>query len=639
VILTLVLSAAMTAAVPRAAGTEGGSRPASARAIGHYLQSRLAEAEGDLGRALSEADQALVFDASAPQIRVARAGLLAQMARFREADAEAHRAVALDPDGETAADAWLLLGRLAAHRRDVPLATRALRRAAALEVKLGEARGLDEDRSPDPEPWRVLARLLLMTGDEAGAAACWEDLAKHLPEEAARGYGEMAKAALEARDPVRAERYLKAAVEAFPSDLDSWKRRAQLQERRGALADARTSWEAALRAEPDDLDALAALGRLSLRFGDVSAAQAYFRQLRQADPDEPSAVATGAVAFLEARRAPEALALLERWDGAPDQRLDFVRGLVLEDQRRWPEAAEAFARVGKDDGELWGNARQNLGYALSQAGKHAEALRVLDEALAAQPRDVRLLTTRALVLERTGRAAEAAEGLRRAVEAREGAGEADGLADLHDALAQSLARSGRPQEAVSLLRGALARHPRDEGLLFALGAAEERAGDMEAAVAQMRVLLAQNPDHAEALNFVGYAYAEKGVQLEEAERLLLRALELRPGNGYFMDSLGWVFFQKGDPSRAVAELEQADAAAGPEPTILEHLGDAYRRAQRAADAERTYRRAIGSIDAGESQDGPEKAASQRAGLERKLRELSAREARPATPPASPGGAR
>lgn len=633
--LALLLSAGLAAGAQPASPAAEVRRAASARAIAHYLEGRRAETDGDLPRALSELEQALVFDGSSPQVRLARAGVLAQTGRFGEAEDEARRAVALDPEGETAADAWLLLGRIAAHRRDVGRAKQALRAAASLEVKLAESRGPDEDRTPDPEPWRVLGRLLLETGDEAGAAATWADLAHHVPEEAAHGYGEMAKAALDARDRARAERYLESAAAAYPSDLDSWKRLAQLQERRRAFAAARTSWEAALRAEPDDLDALAALGRLALRSGDAAAAQAYFRQLRQADPDEPGALTTGAMAFLRARRAPEALALLEGWNGEADARLSFARGLVLEEQRRWLDAADAFGRVGDDDQDLRDDARQSRAWALSQAGRHADALRELDRELAARPGNARLLTTRALVLERTGRAAEAAEGLRRAVEQRERAGDAEALADLYDALAQSLARAGKPGEALSVLREALARRPRDEGLLFALGIAQERAGDMDAAVAQMKALLALNPDHAEALNFVGYAYAERGVKLDEAERLLNRALDLRPDNGYFLDSLGWVFFQKGDPARAVSALEQADAAAGPEPTILEHLGDAYRRAHRVADAERAYRRAIKSIDAGESQDGPEKAATQRAGLERKLRDLSSREARPGPP----GGAR
>jgi tetratricopeptide (TPR) repeat protein len=324
--------------------------------------------------------------------------------------------------------------------------------------------------------------------------------------------------------------------------------------------------------------------------------------------------------LVEARRAEEALRFLDGWDGPADARVHLVKGLALEEQKRWIEAAAAFSRIGPEDGDLWVGARSNAAYALTHAGKGAEALRTLEEALAARPEETRLQTARAWVLDRLGRSPEAVRGLERAIARREKAGDADVAADLYDALAASLARAGRPAEAVALLRRALAARPRHEGLLFSLGQAQERAGDMDAALAQMRALLVQNPDHAEALNFVGYAWAERGERLEEAERLLLRALELRPENGYFLDSLGWVYYQRGEVARAVATLERAVEAGDAEPTILEHLGDAYRKAGREADAAAVYRRALLGIDAGESQDGPERAAAQRTGIEHKLGE-------------------
>lgn len=631
-LLALLLAAGMPAqASPSGRPPEVQARRASARAIAHYLAARRAEGEGDLQRALQEIRLALVFDEGSAQVRMAHAEVMARLDRLPEAEAEARRAAALDPDGEAASDAWLLVGRIAAHRRDLAAAREALQRAQRLALAQAAARGPDEDRLPDPEAWRVLGRALLAGGDEGGAAATWADLGRHLPIDAARGYREMARAYLEARDPVRAERWLRAAVELYPSEPESWRRLALLAERRKAPAEARADWEQALKADPEDLEALAALGRLSLRGGDAAGAAAYFRQIRLLDPDEVGGLTGIATAYLEARRPDEALALLEGWKGPADPRLPFVRGMALEALRRWPEAAAAFGEVGRDEPELWANARLNRAFALAQAGKNAEALQETEAVQEARPGDVRLLATRAWVLERLGRTGEALAGLRAALAEREQAGDAEGAGELYEALSQSLARAGRSAEAVALLREGVARKPRDEALLYALAVAQERARDSEAALAQMKVLLALNPDHAEAMNFVGYAYAEKGVRLDEAERLLLRALELRPDNGFFLDSLGWVYFQKGDLARAISTLERADRIAGPEPTILEHLGDAYRRSDRAADAERAYRRALRSIDAGESQDPPDRTSTQRLGLEHKLRELSPREARPAGP--------
>jgi Flp pilus assembly protein TadD len=136
----------------------------------------------------------------------------------------------------------------------------------------------------------------------------------------------------------------------------------------------------------------------------------------------------------------------------------------------------------------------------------------------------------------------------------------------------------------------------------------------------MRALLAVNPDHAEAMNFLGYYYAEQGIRLDEAEQLVRRALELKPRSGHVLDSLGWVLFRRGEHRRAVEVLEQADALAGPDATILEHLGDAYRAARRLGDAAQAYRRALASVP----DEPPLEQGKRRAAIEQKLREVTER---------------
>jgi tetratricopeptide (TPR) repeat protein len=262
--------------------------------------------------------------------------------------------------------------------------------------------------------------------------------------------------------------------------------------------------------------------------------------------------------------------------------------------------------------------------AAARAGRHGEAERALEAPLASSPDDVRLLTTRASVLDRAGRSGDAVALLRRAVAEREREGAGEDVPDLYAALADSLVRGGRADDAVAALRTAVTGRPGDEVLLYALGSAYESAGRRDAAVAQMRALLVLNPDHAEALNFVGYTLAEQGVRLEEAETLVRRALELKPRSGHMLDSLGWVLFRRGDLRRAVELLEQADALAGPDATILEHLGDAYRAASRPADAARAYSRALASV----ADELPPQQAPRRAALERKLRDVIASAERP-----------
>jgi tetratricopeptide (TPR) repeat protein len=100
-------------------------------------------------------------------------------------------------------------------------------------------------------------------------------------------------------------------------------------------------------------------------------------------------------------------------------------------------------------------------------------------------------------------------------------------------------------------------------------------GQEESSLETMKKLIQINPSHADALNFVGYTYAERGENLDEAEALVKRALELTPNKGYILDSLGWVYYKQGRYDEAIEQLNRAAALEPDDPAIMEHLGDVY----------------------------------------------------------------
>jgi tetratricopeptide (TPR) repeat protein len=113
------------------------------------------------------------------------------------------------------------------------------------------------------------------------------------------------------------------------------------------------------------------------------------------------------------------------------------------------------------------------------------------------------------------------------------------------------------------------------GLYFQLGVAAERVGDRAAAVQYFEKCLALAPDNADALNYLGYMWAEKGEHLDRARTMIERAVKLEPDNAAFLDSLGWVLYQLGKPREARDYLLQAIAKTEePDPTLYDHLGDA-----------------------------------------------------------------
>ena len=101
-----------------------------------------------------------------------------------------------------------------------------------------------------------------------------------------------------------------------------------------------------------------------------------------------------------------------------------------------------------------------------------------------------------------------------------------------------------------------------------------------------------NPENAEALNYLGYMFAEKGINLNEAIFLIEKALKIEPDNGYFVDSLGWVYYQKGIIDKALFELSRAIELLQKYNTddsiIREHLGDAYYKKGNFAEAKKQW---------------------------------------------------
>jgi len=103
----------------------------------------------------------------------------------------------------------------------------------------------------------------------------------------------------------------------------------------------------------------------------------------------------------------------------------------------------------------------------------------------------------------------------------------------------------------------------------------EKAGNNEKAILYMNNVLKIDPDYPNALNFIGYTWADQGINLERAEEMVRRAIAKKPDDGYIMDSMGWIYYRKGDYDSALKELLKAHQKLPDDPTIAEHVGDVY----------------------------------------------------------------
>ncbi len=299
----------------------------------------------------------------------------------------------------------------------------------------------------------------------------------------------------------------------------------------------------------------------------------------------------------------------EARDAVVELRVEALSALERHDEALRLVRAEA-KRRGDGSGAATGSVPHALleADALAAAGRRREALKVLRAAPLAGDEDpaTQLQVARLLVeLEEEGEAAERVLELAAAdtLPARFMAG-------------QFFSATGRFDEALPHLRRALEialEEERDDvraDTHFWLGQALERTGEVDQAARQFREVLKLRPDDTTAMNYLGYMWAEAGVELEAALQLVERAVQIEPENGSYVDSLGWALFRLGRFEEARASLERASQLSPGNAVILEHLGDVYRATGELDAAAELYRKAYEIED-------PENLES----VERKLREL------------------
>jgi tetratricopeptide (TPR) repeat protein len=169
--------------------------------------------------------------------------------------------------------------------------------------------------------------------------------------------------------------------------------------------------------------------------------------------------------------------------------------------------------------------------------------------------------------------------------------------DLKASLANLYARRGDHARAVRLLDALIADldEPLDENhwkYLVSRGAALLELGRWTDAEADLKRAVEIAPSEPEALNYLGYSWAERGENLDQAFALIDKAVELRPDSGAIIDSLGWAHYQLGRYSEAVGHLEKAAALEPDDPTVTDHLGDVYWRLGRRIEARYEWRRGL-----------------------------------------------
>jgi tetratricopeptide (TPR) repeat protein len=420
------------------------------------------------------------------------------------------------------------------------------------------------------------ARRLEADGDAKGALAALERAATADPK-SAEVRAEIASLHLRRNERADAEKAAKAAlaldetnVEAnralgllYAATVEGSNERTPSQQTANALRDAITYLERAVTGAGVTADANLqyTLGRLYIRNGAPDKAiQALTRVIAQ-NPNSVQARLALAQAFAAGKDLKAAINTLDE---------------ILEEE---PRVASALAQYQED------------------AGQFKEAADSLTLALAIQPNSRDLKVRRIAVL------VEAKDYVRAAGfagDARKQHPDDPRFARLQG---RALFDSGDKSAGISVLESAVKTFPKDTATLFTLADVYADAGRVPDAEKSLRQVIAAEPNNASALNYLGYMLANRGEQLDEAVRLVQKALETEPDNGAFLDSLGWAYFRKGDLDNAEKYLSSAAQKLPDNSEVQDHLGDLHARRMRWSDAIAAWSKAL----AGDGQD-VEKAA-------------------------------
>lgn len=463
----------------------------------------------------------------------------------------------------------------------------------------------------------------------------------------------MAAAVLEA-DPSRAEMWqlrarlalgggdlngaighLEKARALLPGSLETERMLAGLYAERGDMESALASLDRCIQLEPGLPDLHVARGEVLVATGRMDEAEAAFTAALALDPLDVSAVENLYDLYRNTARSDEALRVLEAYASRPEAtfaarmrlaqayadagRFDEAARLLETGRDSRPQSDEADLLLGRIyfEAKRYDDARGIFEPMYRKAGNSPELARIMGDLSlkTGKPKAARTYFERAIAWGRddyrsylafffASTPRDPAEGMSLELSADDRATlieNASRLApradfDAQFAVGMACAAGDSLEKARMHLSRANELRPKQQAVLFNLASVHEKMGRYDDAERVLVELHDLAPEDATVCNFYGYLLALMKKDLDRAESLVRVALAKEPDNPFYIDSLGWVYYQRGEYARAVTELERAARIAGDDPVILEHLGDAYYALSRYREALAAYQQSARAQD-------------------------------------------
>ncbi|HEX9920553.1 MAG TPA: tetratricopeptide repeat protein, partial [Candidatus Methylomirabilis sp.] len=342
---------------------------------------------------------------------------------------------------------------------------------------------------------------------------------------------------LERKMLAEARRHLAEALAKDPGFEDAVFALGYSYEVEGRWEEAKEVYLKTLQEDPQDWEVRHRFAQVLIRLKDLDQALVHGQLALEANPDFLEAKKTIGIIYMEKKSFQQAVTCFQEILAQdPDDQSSLLNlGLSLEELGRYEEALTSFSKI-PPEGSFYSETLIHRGYVATLLGRFDQAIALYREALKGSP----------------------------------------DAANFHFFLGLTYLRKKDYVQSIDCLEKAVSLDQGKEIYHFQLGAAYERMGQLDKAEGEFKEAIRLNPRQADAYNYLGYMYADRGLKLDESVFYIKKALELEPSNGAFVDSLGWAYFKKGMVDEAIRELERSlELSMMNDPTIHEHLGDAY----------------------------------------------------------------
>ncbi|MBF0400624.1 MAG: tetratricopeptide repeat protein [Magnetococcales bacterium] len=392
------------------------------------------------------------------------------------------------------------------------------------------------------------------------------------PNQAWKAYLALGRAYANLPDMEKAAAQFRKAYQLDPDKLESVLALGAVLQELKRPKDAEAVYRSFLVTHPDSKEIHSRMGRLYLNQDDQQAALAEFQTITQIAPDSVPARITSALILLSQRRLEEALQELRLAEATrqDDGRVSYYLGQVLELLDRSKEAETAYLKVNPKE-TFYADTQLRLAFLEAEGGRRAAGIQRIRALLATDATPLVTRTEQPPYLVTNDPKVQTT---------------------LWVALSVLLMQEEKYAEVVETTSQGLTLDPDHGRLRFNRAIALDKLNRWPEAEADLLLYIKQNPSDANALNYLGYSWTERNERLEEAIKLLEKALQLSPGDGFITDSMGWALFRLNRLDESLLRMREAVRLEPKDPTIHEHLGDVLHAMGKTAEAVEVWKKAL-----------------------------------------------